>query len=316
MEAGRTAFGELPDPSVPYLPELPARGPGSDLVGRTAAVLVEAPVDLQPSGWRLVARPGRDLHRAQSMLRQDLDVLAEVGDGYHGPLKLQFCGPWTLAASVELQRLERALVDPGACRDLTESLAEGVTQQLAEVRRSIPGAQIVVQLDEPSLPAVLNGSLPTASGFGRLRAIDEAVAVERLQTVLAAATAAGAVETVIHSCARDVPIGVLLRTGVHGLSVDVGLLGIAGWEALAPAIESGTRLWAGALSTSGAPRSAAEVADAVWKPWRKLGLSTSLLAGVIVTPACGLAAASPQFARGALERVVAGARELAHRAEG
>ena len=54
----------LGDGHLPYLPELPARGPGADMVGRGAALLVEMPVDLQPSGWRFVDRPGRDAERA------------------------------------------------------------------------------------------------------------------------------------------------------------------------------------------------------------------------------------------------------------
>ena len=62
-------FGELP--SLPYLPELPARGVGADLVGRTAALLVDLPVEVQPSGWRLSDRPGRDHHRAVDHLRRD-----------------------------------------------------------------------------------------------------------------------------------------------------------------------------------------------------------------------------------------------------
>ena len=68
-EAVATVFGELP---LPYLPELPARGPGADMIGRAAGLLVDMPVDLQPSGWRLVDHPGRDLQRTRSWLRQDL----------------------------------------------------------------------------------------------------------------------------------------------------------------------------------------------------------------------------------------------------
>jgi len=173
-----------------------------------------------------------------------------------------------------------------------------------------------VQLDEPSLPAVLLGRLPTASGFGRLRSVDDQVAVDSLRTVLEAATRAGAVETLVHCCAGDVPIGLLLRAGVDGLSVDVSLLGVAGWEELAPAIEGGARLWAGCVPTSGSIPTVAAVADAVWTPWRRLGLSPSLLAGVIVTPGCGLSGVSPIAARSTLERAVQAARELAHRAQG
>ncbi len=42
-EATAVVLGELPD--LPHLPELPARGPGADLVGRTAALLVDLPVE-------------------------------------------------------------------------------------------------------------------------------------------------------------------------------------------------------------------------------------------------------------------------------
>ena len=212
VETLRTTLGELPDPHVPYLPELPARGPGADMIGRAAALLVDMPVDLQPVGWRLVDRPGRDLSRAQGWLRQDLDVLAELADGYAGPLKVQAAGPWTLAAGLYLPRLERAVVDPGACRDLVGSLAEGVARHVDEVRRLVPGAEVVVQLDEPSLPAVLTGALPTASGFGRLRGVEEPVVVAGIETVLEAASGAGAVATVVHCCAADPPGR---RAGAH-----------------------------------------------------------------------------------------------------
>jgi hypothetical protein len=55
-EAMRVIAGELPD--FPYLPELPDRGPGADLTGRTAALLVDMPVEVTPRGWRPAERPG------------------------------------------------------------------------------------------------------------------------------------------------------------------------------------------------------------------------------------------------------------------
>src|SRR5919202_1643268 len=252
LDSARTTFGELPDPHVPYLPELPARGPGADMIGRAAALLVDMPVDLQPVGWRLVDRPGRDLARAQAWLRQDLDVLAEVADEYAGPLRIQFCGPWTLAAGIHLPRLERAVVDAGASRDLAGSLAEGIARQVGEVRRLVPGAEVIVQLDEPSLPAVLAGALPTASGFGRLRAVEEQVVVDGLSTVLEAVAVGGALATVVHCCADAPPVPVLARTGADALSLDVSRLGRQGWEEVGAAVEAGVALWAGAVPTSGA----------------------------------------------------------------
>jgi hypothetical protein len=315
VDAARTTFGELGEPPhVPYLVELPARGPGADVVGRGACLLVDLPVDLQPSGWRLVDHPGRDLNRAQSWLRQDLDVLAEAAEGYRGPLKVQVTGPWSLAASLWLPRLERVVVDAGACRDVVASLAEGVAVHVAEVRRLVPGADVVVQVDEPSLPAVLSGALPTASGFGRLRAVEEPIVVDGVSTVLEAATKAGAAATVVHCCARDVPVPVLRRTGAGALSVDVSQLTARSWESVAVAVEDGTQLWAGAVPALGTVPKATEVADAVWGPWRKLGLDAGLLSGVVVTPTCGLAGTSPAAARAVLVACREGAAALAERA--
>lgn len=312
----RMVLGELGDPHLPHLPELPARGPGAELVGRGGALLVDLPVDLQPSGWRLVGRPGRDLARSRALLRQDLDVLAEVADGYTGPLKLQVPGPWTLAAQLWLPRLERAVVDPGACRDLVASLAEGVARHVAEVRRLVPGAAVVLQVDEPSLPAVLAGRLRTASGFGRLRAVEEPVAVEGLRAVLAAARSAGAGTTVVHSCAGDVPVAALARAGADAVNLDVTLLDTAGWEAVATAVEAGVALWPGVVPVDPTPPPATAVADAVRRPWLGLGLAPSGLASVVVTPACGLAGVPPAVARTVLARCREAAAELADRCVG
>ncbi|MBL8931949.1 MAG: hypothetical protein JNL54_17650 [Kineosporiaceae bacterium] len=315
LDGARTVFGELPEPHLPHLPELPARGPGSELIGRGAAFLVELPVDLQPSGWRLVDRPGRDLNRATSFLRTDLEVLAEVADGYSGPLKVQVCGPWTLAASIQLPRLERAVVDRGACRDLVASLAEGVRRHVEQVRRLVPAADVVLQLDEPSLPAVLAGGLPTSSGFGRIRAVAEPVVVEGLSIVLDAAAEAGAVGRTVHCCAADVPVDALVRTGATGVSLDADAIGRAGWEALAAPIENGLELWAGVVPTRGEIRATGPTVDAVWRRWRALGLDAGLLASVVLTPACGLAGSpSPADARARLSRVREAAAGLAERA--
>src|SRR4051794_6586660 len=172
-EALRVVRGELPD--LPHLPELPERGPGADMVGRAAARLVALPVDLQPAGWRLVDRPGRDQARADAYWREDLDRLAHTFEGWQGPLKIQLSGPWTLAASVWLPRGERAAADPGAARDRVGSGAGALAGRVREVARLVPGARVGAQVDEPSLPAVLEGRLPTASGLGRLRAVEGSV---------------------------------------------------------------------------------------------------------------------------------------------
>ena len=55
-EAVALILGELPD--LPHLPELPARGPGASMIGRGAALLVDLPVEIVPSGWRVTTWPG------------------------------------------------------------------------------------------------------------------------------------------------------------------------------------------------------------------------------------------------------------------
>lgn len=275
------------DQGLPYLPETPARGPGADLIGRTAGLLVEMPVDLQPSGWRLADAPGRDVRRARGFLREDLDELAEAYDGWVGPLKIQVCGPWTLAASIALPRGERAVHDPGAARDLTASLAEGVRTHLADVARLVPGARPVVQVDEPALPAVLAGTLPTVSGFSRLRAVEAGIAQAGLTEVLAVVP--DGIETVVHCCASDVPIDLIRSAGAQAVAVDVSLLTPSGWDEIATSAEAGLRLWAGVVPTDGGDvRPDATLAPLV-AAWDRLGLPDDHLASTVLTPACGLA---------------------------
>ena len=82
---------------------------------------------------------------------------------------MQAAGPWTLACSLWLPLGDRVLSDPGATRDLAGSLAEGVAEHVAAVRRLVPGAEVVVQLDEPSLTAVSLGHIRSESGYRVLR---------------------------------------------------------------------------------------------------------------------------------------------------
>ena len=295
---------------LPYLPELPDRGPGSDVIGRAAGLLVELPVDLQPIGWRFVDRPGLDAHRTAAFLSEDLDELAEAFDGWSGRLKLQVAGPWTLAASVWLHRGERAVVDEGASRDLVDSLAEGVRQHLAQVRRLVPGAELVLQLDEPSLPAVLAGHLPTASGFGTIRAVDRQVALAGLRAVLAGADGG---ETVIHCCAPGIPLPLLRQTGAD-LATDTSLLDGRGWEEVAGGIEDGLTLYAGCVPTAGPVPRAQAVAAGLVSRWREIGMPATTLGGLVVTPACGMAPLTPQVAREIQRTCVDAAKELTERA--
>jgi len=309
----RLVFGELPD--LPFLPELPGRGPGADMTGRAAALLVDMPVQITTRGWKLAASPGREASRAAGYWSQDLDTLEEVAQGFAGPLKVQVCGPVTLAATLELTRsLDPALSDPGAVADLAGSLAEGVAAHVADVRKRVPGATVILQLDEPALPAALAGRVPTASGLNFVRSIDPVIASQRIGTVLAAA-GSGA-RTVVHCCASNTPFPVIAESGATGISFDAGQLRNADVDVIAELAEAGLALFAGAVPAaaaqrlvSGPPLAARETAAAVTELWRKTGLAAEDMARqLVITPACGLAGMSPAAARAALEHCREAAR--------
>ncbi|HEU5484106.1 MAG TPA: methionine synthase, partial [Microlunatus sp.] len=61
-DALKISFAECPD--LPYLPELPQRGPHAALIGRGTALLTGLGVDLQAQGWRLADVSSRDHRRA------------------------------------------------------------------------------------------------------------------------------------------------------------------------------------------------------------------------------------------------------------
>lgn len=310
-EAAKTVTGSFEE--FPYLAELPARGPGADMIGRSLGLLVDMYAHVEPSGWRISDRPGRDSKRARSWLGEDLDALEEFTQGYEGKLKVQAVGPWTLAASLEMHGGESMLQDPGACRDLAGSLAEGVREHLADVRRRIPGAEIVLQYDEPSLTAVLLGRVRSASGYRTYRAVDRQVVEGTLRDLFAVHDG----EVVVHSCAPEVPFGLLRRAGASGVSFDFSLLTEREDDVIGEAVEAGTKLFAGVVPGTDGPLSdPGGSVMGVRKLWRRLGLTPGTLAeSVVVTPSCGLAGASPAYARAVQAHCVRAARSLADNPE-
>lgn len=308
VEATRIVRGELGSPHLPFLPEFPDRGVGSDALGRTASLLVELAVDVQPYGWRIVDRPGKDLMRARSALATDINVLADVIGAEDTPgadLKIQLRGPLSLAAGLHLHNGERALIDYGARRDIAASLAAGVGSYLTRVASAAPGVRLVVQIDEPEIASVLAGTIPTSSGYRTLRSVPGQEATDSWRLVIEALRAAGAVEIVLSVPEVEAPFDRILAAGADGIAVPLRALTSRQWEQLAGAVEGGKRLWAGALDVSGPaalPR-VADVVETLWRPWRQLGLPASTLGAVRVTPSAGLAQHSPSSATAVLSRL-------------
>lgn len=309
VEAMRIVLGELPD--LPHLPELPGRGPGADMIGRACGLLVDLAVDLQPAGWRLTGAEGHDQRRSRSLLARDLDAVEALAGAYTGAFKVQVTGPWTLAACLERPRGGRVLGDRGARRDVAQSLAEGLAAHVAGLRRRVPGAAPVVQLDEPSITGVLRGSIPTASGFSRYRSVEEPEAVELLAEVIGRLADDGVVP-IVHSCASDAPFRAMVRAGARGLSFDLAQVEDVGDNALAEAVDQGVVLFVGAVPSSRPtvrsrgngrpPPTDTEIAKAVAALWHRLGFAADdVAAGCVITPSCGLAGADPDWVRTALK---------------
>lgn len=307
LEAAAVVVGELPQ--LPHLPELPGRGLGTDIIGRGVALLVDIAVEVVPSAYRVTARPGADHRRAVDALRWDLDAFEEALDPVSPTLvKVQLPGPWTLTSEVELPRGHRVLTDPGALRDFLESLSEGVTRHVAEVRRRT-GAEVVVQFDEPSLPAVLAGSLPTPSGLSMVNAVAEPDARDVLAQLIDAARAATGQPVIVHCCAPRPPVALLRSAGADAVALDASLLdGMPAVFAdqLGEAWDDGCVLFLGLVpSTDPTTRQTLhEVARPALELVDRLGFPRSILADrAVPTPTCGLARATPEWARRALELV-------------
>jgi methionine synthase II (cobalamin-independent) len=305
-EALRIVLGELGSDGhgLPHLPELPGRGATAGITGRGLAVLAELGADLQPAGWRLTGGgPGVDHRRARSLLAQDLDALEEQAQAYDGAFKIQVAGPWTLAATVERPRGDRVLGDHGARRELAQALAEGLREHVADVRRRLPGAgRLVVQVDEPALPVVLAGQVPTASGLHKHRSVDLPEASLALEWVLGAAAEAGG-EPWVHGCAPGMPLGLIRGAGARGLSVDLAMLSAADHDVLAEALEAGQTVALGVVPATDPPQDVTDtqVTESVLRWLDMLGLDPAEVGGrLVVTPACGLAGASPAWVRRAL----------------
>ncbi|MDQ3905373.1 MAG: methionine synthase [Actinomycetota bacterium] len=305
LEAAHTVVGELPD--LPYLPELPGRGAGADLIGRTAALLVDLAVELVPFGYRVTARPGRDHRRAVDLLRGDLDALEEAVDSAGTrptAIKVQAAGPWTLTSEIELRTGHKVLTDRGALHEFAASLAEGLRAHVAEVSRRL-GVATVVQLDEPQLPTVLAGGVPTPSGYGSVPAVADGDAVELLQAVLDALP----VPRIVHCCAPRPPLALLHRAGADALAVDAELLAGAPRstiDALGEAWEAGTTVLLGLAPAlpPATPPSLQALARPALDLVDRLGFPREMLAQRCVpTPACGLAGATTDWARRTLTLV-------------
>lgn len=302
-EAAEVVVGELHQ--LPHLVELPARGVGADMIGRAGALLVDIAIDTVPRGYRIAARPGAVARRAASLLDEDIDAFEEAWEKAGGAqgqrtVKVQAAGPITLAAQLELANGHRAITDPGAVRDLAASLAEGVAVHRAELMRRL-SANVVVQYDEPGLSAALAGQLSGVTSFSPVRAIEESVAFGLIDDCVAAV---GGV-AMLHSCAASLPWKALQRSALTALSVDVRGMSDVDLDGVGEFLDSGRDVVLGIvparLDSAAQCPPLEEIVEAAARVTDRLGFPRAVLGERVgISPACGLAGATGQWARAAL----------------
>lgn len=283
------------------------------MIGRAGALLVDITLDTVPRGYRVATGRSTAARRAVSLLDEDVDALEEAWEkaglrGAERVVKVQAPGPVTLAAHVELPGGHRAITDAGAVRDLTTSLAEGVAAHRTQLQRRLE-TPVVVQFDEPSLPAALAGRLTGVTSLAPVHPVDEAVVGALLDECAAAVGGAVAV----HSCSVQLPWKVLQRSTINAVSVDVATLSAVDLDGIGEFIESGRTVMLGAVdNTASGATGVGQVAAAVAAVTDRLGFARSVLRDRIgVTPGCGLAAATPAWARTAIELTQRAADALA-----
>ncbi|WP_228003011.1 methionine synthase [Nocardia australiensis] len=315
-EAAATIVGELP--GLAHLVELPGRGTGSDVIGRVSALLIDMRFDTTTRGYRLASRPGAVSRRARDLLRVDLDALEEAWEtsgsaGTGRIVKVQAAGPLTLAAQVELPGGHRILTDSGAVRDVSESLAEGLAQHVAEVRRRL-GAEVVVQLDEPSLTAVLDGALQGPSILNTIRAMPEPEALAVLDAVVTAQSA----PVLVHSCAEPPALEFLRSSTAAAIGFDLATIGTRELDSVGEMLDAGKQLVLGLVPATprAKPVTWRDIAEPGVRLMDRLGFPrTTLATQILVAPACGLSGAALEWARQALRLSAEVARAYAEEPE-
>ena len=289
---------------LPHLAELPARGIGADLIGRAGALLVDITIDTVPRGYRIAAGRSAVTRRAVSLLAEDVDAIEEAWEkaglrDADRTVKVQAPGPITLAAHLELSNGHRAITDPGAVRDLARSLAEGVAAHRAEVARRLD-CPVVVQFDEPSLPAALEGRLTGVTSLSPVHPVDESVAAALFEECVAVVGG----EVALHSCAGELPWTLLQRSAFSAVSVDLSTLAAESLDGVGEFVESGRTVLLGVVPVVAPEKrpSAEEVARLVVEATDRLGFPRKVLPDRIgVTPSCGMAGATTRWARTAIE---------------
>lgn len=277
-------------PDVLAWPEVPARDAASAMIGRSLGLL-ELPANLGAEGWRLASGKDAAQLRAERWWRHDLDDFEELTQQQGATVKIAVAGPWTLATSVRLAHptMRHVISDPIACRDLGQALAEAVAGLTERVVARL-GREVIVQLDEPVIGAVLGGDLPTFSGLHRYRTPERDEVERSWLEVVAAARQAGAAQVWLHSCGPGVDVDLARRADVDTLALDARFIDAALRDRLGEWLDAGRGLALGVVRTDQVAVPAVDwIVDEALRLLRRFEMDPGLLdERVLLTPACGL----------------------------
>ena len=279
IAAADIVAGETGD--LRQLPILPARG--VDVVGLTTGILPGINVDAGPRSWVLSTRPQLRTRRIWDRVEADLDQCEQAWGTRIDAVKVQVAGPWTLSASIELSNGHRALTDTGALRDLTESLIAGIQEYSADVRARFD-TEVYVQLDEPLLAQVRDGSLPGTSQFDEIPSINDADLGERLAGVIERAEVRYLNQTGYPPLWKVAQVA-----GVETCQVTLDTVrGSEQYDGMGHALAAGMRVGLG-MTRAGDDHDPRHLAVDVARMWDELGLDRTLFTHAVdVHPRGGL----------------------------
>ena len=107
----------------------------------------------------------------------------------------------------------------------------------------------------------------------------------------------------MHSCAADTPLDLLRGAGARGLSVDHASLSARDHDELGAALEAGQTVALGVVPSTdpASDPTDGQVTESVLRWLEMLGLDPDALGDrLVLTPACGLAGATPAWAQRSL----------------
>lgn len=317
LEVHKVVRGELGEPHLAVLPELPERGIWAEPLARSAALINELGFDLQPHGWRLGVPDGIDARRARALLRSDENLLADVLGEEKKPaerLKLSVMGPWTLSANLYLSNGERVISDHGARRDVIQAYTLGLNDWLSRLTRTSGLKYYTVQLEESHLGLVLDGKIPTASGYRTLRSIPRSEVRSSLRELTDAVQAQHSVNWMCAVPHTDLAwvqrVDLLTQAGVDGLIINPRAMDYQQWERMAGLVEAGGRVYLEALTPGERPGGVVQGVNDILKPWRTLGLPLQKLSALRLMPHGDFRASSAGEVLQSLQQLTAYAQGL------